>query len=131
MPIRRFIRAASISCAVLLFGCTADWTTDMGISISGPPITDWPPERIVLEVGDQAWVLAPDLGGGTVLVSGSTALRVRVLWADDCRAIASFSAEAGARYIVRFSVDNEVTVEQVESVEMGPGLGEPTTSPCD
>lgn len=111
---------------LVLAGCARE----IWISTTGPPSTDWPPESIVLEIGDDAWTLDPGLGGGTVVVSSGAAITARVLWADDCTEIVSFAAEPGERYQIRFDVQGRATAQPVESTELGPGLGEAQESPC-
>lgn len=119
---------AVIGSVALLLGCAGP--SDIWISTTGPPINDWPPQPIVIEAGNLAWVLEPGLGGGTLLVSSSEAVPTRALRGDDCSEIATFTVQPNSRYIVRIDAAGLATVREVEGVEMGPGLGQPQPSPC-
>jgi len=107
---------------------------DIGVNIGGAtdPTEDWPPRGIVLEAGEQAWVLPTGLGGGTVFVSSTTSQSVRVLWAGSCSLVTSFTAKPSGLYEVRVPAQGIATVRDLshESIQMGPGLGEASVSPC-
>lgn len=113
---------------MLVAGCAPN--PEIWVSITGPPSADWPPQRIVVELGDEAWILEPGLRDAVVMVSSSSTLPGRLLWADDCSQIATFTGEPNGRYEVLFSADGTATIRQVEATSMGPGLGESRASPC-
>ena len=106
----------------------------IGVNIGGAtdPTEDWPPRGIVLEVGEQAWMLPPGLGGGTVFVSSLTSLQVRVLWAGSCSLVTSFIAKPSGLYEVRVPAQGSATVRDRtdEAIAMGPSIGEASVSPC-
>lgn len=106
----------------------------IGVNIEGvaDPTEDWPPRGMVLEVGDQAWVLPPGLGGGTVFVSSNTSQRVRVLWAGSCSLVTSFTAEPSGLYVIRVNAEGIATIRDRtdQAIPMGPGIGEASVSPC-
>jgi hypothetical protein len=137
---------ALITGLVLMTGCavsTSDLPTnlespesirDIGVNIGGAtdPTEDWPPRGIVLEVGEQAWMLPPGLGGGTVFASSLTSLQVRVLWAGSCSLVTSFIAKPSGLYEVRVPAEGSATVmdRTDEAIAMGPSIGEASVSPC-
>lgn len=94
---------------------------------------EWPPGRLLIEIGDRAWLMTADSGGGTAWPKSDTAQRVRILRPDDCRVFAQFDAQPDTRWVVTFSSPTDATVaEAVGDVAFawGPGLGEVPPSGC-
>lgn len=85
---------------------------------------------MVLEVGDQAWMLDAGMGDGVTWVTSSAPQPVRLMWADNCAEIVNFTAEPNARYLIRFSADGTANATRTDMTHMGPGLGEARSSPC-
>jgi hypothetical protein len=114
-------RLAWVAVLVTVLGACTSTDEQTWIGVRGPTL----PQELSLEIGDQAWSVTPLDGSGVVAADLSGATRVRLVGVSDCHVYASFDAEPGSRYAIRFSPsDPEVVVEQVEMLEMGPGLVE-------
>ena len=95
---------------------------------------DWvAPQELSLEVGSQAWSITVDGGPGVVAYDLSEDTPVRLVGVDDCHAYAAFQAAPGGFYSIRFADDGSVSVNEIEMMEMGPGLAERDGGPtgCD
>ena len=97
------------------------------ISVTGPAGSH-PPEELVLEIGHRAW----DGYGGVVGVATRDAVDVRLVGLAECRTYAHFSASPGSAWVIRFTEDGSVRMEDWtgRGMETGPGLPERSTSGC-
>jgi hypothetical protein len=111
-----------------------------------PPAQTWigvwaragtvPPQEMSLEVDGQAWsffvVTEGDGGGGGVTsFTLSDTSSVRLVAVADCHVFASFEANPGRMYGIRFEEDGSVSVQELDGIEAGPSLGEREGGPTD
>ena len=84
---------------------------------------DWPAQQeLSLEVGDQAWSIIPEEGGGVVSSDLSRVASVRLVRVDDCHVVAAFEAGPRAYYSISLASDGSALIEEVEAMAAGPGL---------
>lgn len=101
------------------------------IGIGGP--RDWAPRPgYTLEVGDDAWRIDRDNGGGVTALPLTARTVVRVRRLADCVPVVRFVAVPGRDYYVRFAADGSARVEDWtdEGMDSGPALGDPSAPVC-
>jgi hypothetical protein len=97
-----------------------------------PPSSDWLiPQAMSLEVGNEAWHVGPPENGGVISPILGDFTPVTLFGTDDCHVYASFVAAPGGFYFIRFAEDASTSVEQVDGLDAGPGLGERPLSDCE
>lgn len=107
--------------------CSQVW-----IRVVGTDATDPLPTTYELWIGERAYELTPEGGDGVASVDAATPLRVRLLEATTCAAVADFTADPG-KYIV-ISIDDAANV-QIQDLSgssrmLGPGLEETEKPAC-
>jgi len=120
-------------CLLIAFALTACTEGQIDVRVIPPISRVWPPDRIVLEVGNQAWEIEEGNGGGAVSVLHvSTPQPVRLVRPSDCYVYAVFEAQVGHRYTLLAQADEEVTVQDDtrNAFEHGPGLVATSPSGC-
>lgn len=87
-----------------------------------------PPEPLLLHIDDQAW----HGYGGVVGVETRDPVTVRLVGQESCREYASFSADPGTNWVVRFTADESAAVEDWtgRGMDAGPALGEREARDC-
>lgn len=107
--------------------CSQVW-----IRVVGTDATDPLPTSYELWIGEHAYRLTPDSGDGVASVDAASPLRVRLLHATTCAAVADFTADPG-KYIV-ISIDDAANVQIQDltgsSRMLGPGLTEIEKPAC-
>jgi hypothetical protein len=112
---------------VLALGCgSLPLAGQTGVAVRGTQ--DWtPPERLVLEIGSDAWQVGM---GGVVSLDAFGQSTVRVVGAESCQIYASFIAPAGTMWVVRFRDDGTTGVEQRQDMNAGPAIPRTDPSGC-
>ncbi len=128
----RHVCLALIAVAIL-GGCSIPTETSAGSDQTWVAIHGLAPEQEAsLEIGDSAFSITPRGGLGVAAADLSAPARVRLVGVTDCRVYAEFEAEPGHRYVIRLGPgEGEATIEEVEAMEMGPGLVERADGPTD
>lgn len=90
-------------------------------------------EELSLEIGESAWQLTPADGDGVAAVNSNAPVTVRLIRVSDCHVYAEFEAEPGSRHVIRIDARDptSATVEEVDAMAMGPGLGERADGPTN
>lgn len=121
--------------ALLLAACTASDSPGRGpetwVTVTGP--IDWiAPAEMALEIGDTAWSITPDGGGGLAMATLDQPADVLLVGIEDCREYARFTAEPGSAHVIRFQRDGSVEVEDWtgREIEMGPALSQSAPGGC-
>jgi hypothetical protein len=134
--LRRPPRFASCISAVLLTlvlsACASSAPGQIFVRVI-PPSGDWPPERLVLEVGGQAWQMEQKSGGGVVTYNNaSNPQSVRLVNPAHCQVLYRFDALVGHKYTLRVSFGGGITLlDDTQGVyESGPGLTSANPSGC-
>lgn len=71
----------------------------------------WPSDRLILEVGDRAWRLDADSGGGVVtLLNPGIPEPVRLVRSTDCAMLYRFVAQVGRRYTLKVSPNGKIAL---------------------
>ena len=97
------------------------------------PPSSIPPQELSLEVDGQAWSIFVVAEGGHGVTSRvlSETSSVRLVGVADCRVYATFEANPGRAYGIRFEEDGSVSVEEPGGLEDGPSMGERDPTDCE
>jgi hypothetical protein len=101
------------------------------VAVTGP--RDWrPPEEMRLEIGDDAWAITGDGGGGVVSAISGSPVQVRLVGVPSCQRYAFFEARPGSASVIRFAADGSLMVEDWtgQPIDSGPLLSEAKASGC-
>ena len=134
--VARILRLCLVAGVIALSGCGSTSTptpaSDIFVHFLGPTVGSWPPQEMLVEIGEESWSVPAGDGYGSFITPSDTEQQVRVLWAAGCVQLLSFSAEPSGTYEVRFNAANEATYQDLhgEPIPMGPGFGDPGPSPC-
>jgi hypothetical protein len=93
------------------------------VAVAGP--RDWAPEPgYSLEIGDRAYAIDANNGGGVTSVSLSQPTIVRIRQLPDCGPIVRFVAQPGRRYVIRFAATGIPRLEDWtgRGLDAGPAL---------
>ena len=132
----RFARYVLVALLGLcIAGCSSGASTsDIFVRVippgSGVP---WPPERLILEVSDQAWQMPADGGGGVAtFLDASTSEPVRLVRSTDCAFLYRFEAQVGRKYTLKVSPEGKIASldETTGAYGYGPGLAATQPSGC-
>jgi hypothetical protein len=118
--------------ALLLAGCYQGQTfRQIDVGVTGPTAT-WNSELLLLEIGDRAWQIYPDTGGGVATRRTDQPLQVRLVKATDCAVLADFEGLVGHSYLVKVDSAGKFAVsdETKGAFPNGPGLIEASSDPC-
>ena len=94
--------------------------------------TDPLPTTYELRVGEHAYQLTPEGGDGVASVDAPTPLRVRLLDAATCAAVADFTADPGKHLVISIDDAGNVQIQDLtgSSRMLGPGLEEVEKPGC-
>jgi hypothetical protein len=94
----------------------------MWVAVTGS--ADFPDRTYSLEIGESAWAVTPDSGGGVVSLESNHPLTVRLVDVEACRTVTRFTAEVASKHVITVAADGTATSEDVSDgpIDTGPAL---------
>jgi heat shock protein HslJ len=108
------------------------YCSEVWIRVVGTDATDPLPTTYELWVGEHAYELTPEGGDGVASVGAPSPLRVRLLEARTCAAVADFTADPGKYLVISIDDASNVQIQDLtgSSRMLGPGLAETEKPAC-